>query len=784
MRKNIFVGLIAFIVTLSLLATAFAVSPGAVWAQARYKVEWADAAVNGWYNPLGEGTQLWTHPNYDFDSEIYTTNHPGRRHAGLDIVSEYGQEVTGWDVHAIGGGTVEDVYYRGTDDEHIIIGHDSQNGSFFAVYGHIAVDETLKKGSPVTREQVIGTIRDVTIYSPDHLHFGINVNDKVEDFIFSPHNWGQTIDPTDPRTLGWRDPIEYLEDVEIAETSGVEPGWPAGESNVPKHPWDGFMDFEDGIDAAIISSSIPGMEFTTTYGIDWRYGDIRTEKYNVYPYGHQGYETNGNCFAWLGVTGDVGRIDFTEGTATYLSVLVSTESGLSIDAYDSDGNLLASSGWAESNTHTRTFTRLTVEAPEMAYVLIHDTGNYWLIDDLCTDAPGAPSPHYEAAEWAKSVVGAPYRLGAKGYDFSKDEFAEPETIKEIGYTYWNQEIGDWDFGAGLDCSGLVLWAYSKAYGTERYLGNPVRFEGADGQYQNNFQVEVTEDELLPGDVLFFDFDDDPQMDHVAMYVGPNGDGNDVIHAWSEIEWAKKDELKEWDGFVCFRRLTEPAVEMEFGSNCPIDLIVEDPDGAIITKDTHEIPGIFYYSVWDINRDGELDDMIIVPERKPGDYLIAVIPEPGASPTDTYTLWVVAAGRTLILAWNVPVGAIPTEGYIVRSTETEIVQIVPATIDFDPNTFNLKSKGKSVTAYIELPGGFDAHQIDITSIRLNDTVPALTKPTQIGDHDHDGTPDLMVKFDTAAVSGVLTPGDQVDVTMTGEVAGLPFASTDTIRVINQ
>jgi len=61
---------------------------------------------------------------------------------------------------------------------------------------------------------------------------------------------------------------------------------------------------------------------------------------------------------------------------------------VAIDAYDSDGNLIATSGRASYNIFSGMFTRLTVKAPGMAYVIIHDTGNYWLIDDLVTDAPG------------------------------------------------------------------------------------------------------------------------------------------------------------------------------------------------------------------------------------------------------------------------------------------------------------------------------------------------------------------------------------------------------------
>lgn len=175
----------------------------------------------------------------------------------------------------------------------------------------------------------------------------------------------------------------------------VEEGWPAGTPNTCRNADDFFLNFEAGIDEIEIESTIPSMQFASTGALNWKYGDIRTEKYNVYPYGAAVYETNGNFFAWLGTLGDQGRIDFLGGGATYSTVLVSTGSGLILDAYDSNNTLIASSGWADPNTFTRTFTRLTVEAPvgkTIAYLLIHDTGNFWLIDDLCTDANKAVIP--------------------------------------------------------------------------------------------------------------------------------------------------------------------------------------------------------------------------------------------------------------------------------------------------------------------------------------------------------------------------------------------------------
>lgn len=143
----------------------------------------------------------------------------------------------------------------------------------------------------------------------------------------------------------------------------------------------GFMDFEDGVDDLPIRSTIPAMTFTTTMGYDWVYGDIRTGKYNVNPYGSKAYECHGNFFAWLGPNQGSGRIDFTGATAESISMLTSTAYGTYLDAYDSSGNLLASSH-AGSNIGTGTLSEIAVTASNIAYVIVHDTGNYWLIDDL------------------------------------------------------------------------------------------------------------------------------------------------------------------------------------------------------------------------------------------------------------------------------------------------------------------------------------------------------------------------------------------------------------------
>lgn len=100
---------------------------------------------------------------------------------------------------------------------------------------------------------------------------------------------------------------------------------------------------------------------------------------------------------------------------------------------------------------------------------------------------------------------------------------------------------------------------------------------------------------------------------------------------------------------------------------PVDIEVTDPDGLTISKTVNQIPEAQYFES-DLDGDGDLDDRVNIPVRKIGNYEITVIPEPGASPTETYTLEFSVGDETVILADDVQIGDIPDEGYIVKSSE--------------------------------------------------------------------------------------------------------------------
>jgi predicted outer membrane repeat protein len=108
--------------------------------------------------------------------------------------------------------------------------------------------------------------------------------------------------------------------------------------------------------------------------------------------------------------------------------------------------------------------------------------------------------------------------------------------------------------------------------------------------------------------------------------------------------------------------------------------------------------------------------------------------------------------------------------------------VEASIDITPDVLNRQRLARWVTCYIELAEGFDPENIDITTVALNDSVFAEHTPTSVGDYDDDGVPDCMVKFSGPRVMGSIEGLGEVELTVSGQVAGQGFTGVDTVRVI--
>lgn len=103
--------------------------------------------------------------------------------------------------------------------------------------------------------------------------------------------------------------------------------------------------------------------------------------------------------------------------------------------------------------------------------------------------------------------------------------------------------------------------------------------------------------------------------------------------------------------------------------------------------------------------------------------------------------------------------------------------IEATIDIDPDTLNLQSKGEWITCYIWLPEGYDVADIDPESILLNGQVAPdwgrVDETEQM----------LIVKFNRSEVQAIVEPGE-VQLTVSGELTdGTKFEGADTITVID-
>jgi len=118
------------------------------------------------------------------------------------------------------------------------------------------------------------------------------------------------------------------------------------------------------------------------------------------------------------------------------------------------------------------------------------------------------------------------------------------------------------------------------------------------------------------------------------------------------------------------------------------------------------------------------------------------------------------------------------------TAEEFTLQTETVIEFEPDVMNPDSQGRYVTVYIELPEGSDVSDIDVSSLKLNDSVLALSQPVEIGDYDTDGISDLMVKFDRPQVIEMLEPGEQLIYLMGRLSDGTPLAGIDIIQVLTK
>lgn len=138
-----------------------------------------------------------------------------------------------------------------------------------------------------------------------------------------------------------------------------------------------------------------------------------------------------------------------------------------------------------------------------------------------------------------------------------------------------------------------------------------------------------------------------------------------------------------------------------------------------------------------------------------------------------------------------IGGNNTRGGCARVHRMKLEPLGPkASVDLEPNTLNLTSQGKYITAFFEFaPGSLSPADIDPASLRLTEVdgapvspVQAESKPVSLGDGNGNGAQDLMVKFARASVGALVAPADDVVLTFAGTAAGTAFTAQGAIRTV--
>jgi len=113
---------------------------------------------------------------------------------------------------------------------------------------------------------------------------------------------------------------------------------------------------------------------------------------------------------------------------------------------------------------------------------------------------------------ALSLVGrVPYFWGGKSAAGWNNEWNTPKLVTSAG----SSSTGTLR-PYGLDCSGFTDWVYKTALGVSLKAGS-------SSQWDDSY--EITETELLPGDLCFMDKPGAVAVNHVLIYAGTDSSGN-------------------------------------------------------------------------------------------------------------------------------------------------------------------------------------------------------------------------------------------------------------------
>ena len=354
---------------------------------------------------------------------------------------------------------------------------------------------------------------------------------------------------------------------------------------------------------------------------------------------------------------------------------------------------------------------------------------------------------------------------------------------------------------------LSMWDQS------RRIGHTVTVIGYDESDSNIKSVYVYENMLI-GKETKVEFD---LSQNRINYYDPDGDDTGLYYGFARYPNAYIDDLTKkqiLDTYESLKSYLEINSKTLLSIKCPVNAIITDQFGRKIGylngEFINEIPdatSLIFEDVEIYYLPSNLDYQIRLEAFDEGSMDLSIVDKdftlvydkvPITDRTNGY-LFLPSENINLILELDndgdgiIDVHLIPTS--------YEIEGNIPATIDINPDTLNLKSNGEWITAYIELPDGSDISNINVSTINLTNASGEIiasidsSAPVSIGDYDFDGIPDLMVKFNKSTVTTHLEEtfvieeetriNHFVELKVIGELeVGIPFKGTDTIRMIKK
>lgn len=161
-------------------------------------------------------------------------------------------------------------------------------------------------------------------------------------------------------------------------------------------------------------------------------------------------------------------------------------------------------------TATSTARNSGLQNTQPTYLTVQWTDTQLGVGQGCSD-PGVTTRWDDGSAWGSD---APIAVAAPPGASRVVQIA----LNQVGKTYVWGSKGPETF----DCSGLMTWSYAR-------IDIPIP-QGTAGQWPK--MTPVSQNDLQPGDLIFFTVETPGKIDHVGMLIGDqNGDGRwDMVHA--------------------------------------------------------------------------------------------------------------------------------------------------------------------------------------------------------------------------------------------------------------